>query len=294
MTFQNWIFLILLAVLWGGSFFFVEIALRDFSPFQLVYLRVTLAAVVLAVFVHIRGRRLPKDLISWRNYLVMGLINNAIPFSLIVWGQTQISGGEASILNATTPIFTVLVAHVFTQDEKLSKYKAVGVLIGFSGVFVMMMPTLNGGLSLQGYGQLAVIFAAISYGFSSVWGKRLSGNTPNVNATGMLICSSFLLLPFVLFFEPNFPVLPSYSAGLSVLSLAVFCTAFAYILFFKILSSAGATNISQVTLLVPVSAIFLEATILGEHIGFVHIIGMTCIFIGLICIDGRLLKRIRR
>lgn len=285
--------LVVLSMLWGGSFFFVEVALTDFSPFQLVFLRVSLAALVLLMFVYARGRRLPTDLESWRNYLVMGLINNVIPFSLIVWGQTQITGGEASILNAMTPIFTVLVAHVFTQDERLSKNKAAGVFIGFCGVVIMMLPTLDGGMTLQGYGQLAVLCAAVFYGFSGVWGKRLPANTPNVNATGMLICSSLALLPLVLIFEPNFPVAPSYPAALSVLSIAVLSTALAYILFFKILGSAGATNISQVTLLVPVSAIFLGAVILGEHIGFVHIIGMACIFVGLICIDGRLLKRIR-
>ncbi len=294
MTLQNWFFLIFLSILWGGSFFFVEVALRDFSPFQLVFLRVTIGALVLAAFVYSRGRRLPTDLISWRNYWVMGLISNVVPFCLIVWGQTQISGGEASILNATTPIFTVLVAHAFTRDEKLSRSKAAGVLIGFGGVFVMMLPTLSGGLNLQGFGQLAVICAAISYGFSVVWGKRLSSNTPNVNATGMLLCSSLTLLPFVLIFEPNFSVSPSYSALFSVLSIGVLSTALAYILFFKILSSAGATNISQVTLLVPVSAIFLGAVILGERIEFIHIIGMMCIFVGLMCIDGRLLRRMKR
>lgn len=293
MSYHHWVLLTLLSLIWGGSFFFVELALEAFSPFQLVYLRVSIGALVLAVFVYARGRRLPRDIWMWRDYAVMGLINNVIPFSMIVWGQTQISGGEASILNATTPIFTVLIAHLFTQDERLSVHKMIGVCVGFFGVFVMMIPTMEYGLNLQGYGQLAVICAAVSYGFAGVWGKRMSQQTPNVNAAGMLICSSFLLLPLVLVFEPSFPSAPSYSALLAVVSIGVLCTAFAYILFFKILSGAGATNISQVTLLAPVSAILLGVIFLGEAIGLVHVFGMAFIFAGLIFIDGRLLKRIR-
>lgn len=270
----------------------MEMALHDFSPFQLVFLRVTIAWIVLITFIYMRGRRLPHDLKSWGSYFVMGLISNVIPFSLIVWGQTQISAGEASILNAMTPIFTVLVAHMFTDDERLSKHKAAGVLIGFCGVILMMLPRLEGGITLHGYGQLAVLCAALSYGFSVVWGKRLSLQTPNVNATGMLMCSSALLLPLVLMFEPHFPQEPHYSSVLSVLSIAVFSTALAYILFFKILGGAGATNISLVTLLVPVSAIFLGSMFLGEVLGLYHVLGMICIFAGLVCIDGRFLRKV--
>ena len=160
----EWGMLILLSIFWGASFFFVEIALRDFQPFTVVFLRVTLAALILFGVVYISGQRMPASLRVWGAFFVMAALNNAIPFSPIVWGQTRIDSGVASILNATIPIFTVLLAHVLTSDERLTLRKFLGVLVGFLGVYIMMKPEMENGFSWRGLGQVAVLGAAVSYG----------------------------------------------------------------------------------------------------------------------------------
>jgi drug/metabolite transporter (DMT)-like permease len=154
---SEWAMLVLLSVFWGGSFFFVEIALRSFQPFTIVFLRVVLAALILVGVVHLSGQRMPSSARVWGAYVVMGALNNAIPFSLIVWGQTQIDSGVASILNGTAPIFTVLLAHFMTDDERLTIRKMLGVFIGFLGVYIMMQPELKDGFSWRGLGLIAVL-----------------------------------------------------------------------------------------------------------------------------------------
>jgi drug/metabolite transporter (DMT)-like permease len=195
MKLNEWGMLVLLSIFWGGSFFFVEIALRGFQPFAVVFLRVTIAALILLVFVYIRGRRMPASIKTWGAYLVMGTLNNAIPFSLIVWGQTAIDSGVASILNATTPIFTVILAHLLTSDEHLSVRKIGGVLTGFLGVYIMMAPELIGGFSWRGLGQIAILGAAVSYSLAGIFGKRFKNLSPVVNSAGMLMCSSIMIFP---------------------------------------------------------------------------------------------------
>lgn len=286
----EWGMLTLLSVFWGGSFFFTEIALRDFKPFTLVFLRVTLAALILIVVVYTSGKRMPASLRVWGAFLVMGALNNAIPFSLIVWGQTRIDSGVASILNATTPIFTVISAHMLTSDERLTLRKFVGVLIGFAGVYIMMKPELKNGFSWRGLGQVAVIGAAVSYGFAGIFGKRLKKTPPVVNSAGMLICSSIMMFPLAMIIDPPWPLSPSLEAAAAVSGIAVISTAMAYLLYFRILAAAGATNVLLVTFLIPISALLLGVGILGEVIKILEYIGMGCIFLGLIVIDGRALK----
>jgi drug/metabolite transporter (DMT)-like permease len=287
----EWGMLILLSIFWGGSFFFVEIALRDFQPFTVVFLRVTLAALILTGVVYLSGQRMPDSLRLWSAFLVMGAINNAIPFSLIVWGQTRIDSGVASILNATTPIFTVLLAHVFTSDERLTRRKFLGVLIGFLGVYMMMKPELKTGFnfSWRGLGQLAALGAALSYGFAGIYGKRFKKTSPVVTSAGMLICSSLMMLPVAVTIDSPWPLSPSLESAASVFGIATISTAMAYLLYFRILASAGATNVLLVTFLIPISALLLGVGVLGEVINVLGYIGMGCIFLGLIVIDGRTL-----
>ena len=178
---SEWAMLVLLSVFWGGSFFFVEIALRGFQPFAIVCLRVVLAAIILTGVVYLGGQRLPSSPGVWGAYLVMGALNNAIPFSLIVWGQTHVDSGVASILNATTPIFTVLLAHFLTADERLTFRKMLGVFLGFTGVYIMLQPELNNGFSWRGLGQVAVLGAALSYSFAGIFGKRFKKKYTVVN-----------------------------------------------------------------------------------------------------------------
>jgi drug/metabolite transporter (DMT)-like permease len=284
---SEWAMLVLLSVFWGGSFFFVEIALRGFQPSAIVCLRVVMAAIILSGVVYLSGQRLPSSPGMWGAYFVMGALNNAIPFNLIVWGQTHIDSGVASILNATTPIFTVLLAHFMTSDERLTLRKMLGVLVGFSGVFIMLQPELNNGFSWAGLGQVAVLGAALSYSFAGIFGKRFKKTTPVVNSAGMLICSSVIMLPLVLVTGTLGSSQPTTASIAAMIGLAIMSTALAYLLYFRILASAGATNVLLVTFLIPVSALLLGVGVLGEVIHTLEYAGMGCIFLGLIIVDGR-------
>ena len=286
----EWAMLVLLSIFWGGAFFFVEIALRGFQPLALVFLRVTIAALILLLVVYIRGHRIPTSLKTWGAYFVMGALNNALPFSLIVWGQTRIDSGVASILNATTPIFTVLLAHFLTSDEHLTIRKFIGVLIGFCGVFLMMSPELQNGFSWRGLGLIAVLGAAISYSLAGIFGKRFKQEHPMVTSTGMLICSTIMMAPLAIFSGSLGASVLSIQAITAVLGIAAISTAMAYLLYFRILASAGATNVLLVTFLIPVSALLLGIGVLGEVIHVLEYAGMGGIFMGLIVIDGRVLK----
>lgn len=286
----EWAMLVLLSIFWGGAFFFVEIALRGFQPLALVFLRVTIAALILLLVVCLRGHRIPTGLKTWGAYFVMGALNNAIPFSLIVWGQTRIDSGVASILNAATPIFTVLLAHFLTSDEHLNSRKIVGVLIGFCGVFLMMSPELQNGFSWRGLGLIAVIGATISYSLAGIFGKRFKQEPPMVTSTGMLICSAIMMAPLAIFSGSLGASVLSTQAIAAVLGIAAISTAMAYLLYFRILAAAGATNVLLVTFLIPVSALLLGIGVLGEVIHVLEYAGMGGIFLGLIVIDGRALR----
>ena len=291
---NEWGLLIILSLFWGGSFFFVEIALRDFKPFTLVFLRISIAALILVGTVYLSGKRLPRSLKTWLGYLLLGLLNNAIPFSLIVWGQTRIESGVASILNATTPIFTVLLAHALTSDERLTAPKIMGVVVGFIGVYLMMKPELTRGFSWRGMGQAAVLGAALSYSFAGIFGKRFKNIPAVVNATGMLLCAAIVMLPLAIFIDAPWSVRPSFKALSAVLAIAVISTAAAYLLYFYLLAAAGATNVLLVTFLIPISALLLGVGVLDEAVKAIEYAGMGCIFVGLIIIDGRALKWILR
>ncbi|HSS64251.1 MAG TPA: DMT family transporter [Gammaproteobacteria bacterium] len=291
----EWLLLGSLSVLWGGSFFFVEVALESFGPLTVVLARVGLAAVTLWTIITLKGLPLPRLPAVWLAFLCMGAINNMIPFSLIVWAQTEITGSLASILNATIPLFTVVVAHVFTRDERLSSARVSGVVIGFLGVVVIIGPDALSGIGADALAQLAVLCAALSYSFAAVFGRRFSGISPLVVATGQVTGSALLMLPLVLVFEQPWAGLsPEASAMGALAALAVFSTALAYVLYFRILATAGATNLLLVAFLIPVSAMLLGIPILGESVRLEDIIGMLLIFAGLAAMDGRPLKLLHR
>lgn len=295
---REWLMLISLSVLWGGSFFFVEVAVTALPPLTIVALRVGIAAVTLWTIAMLMGLKFPTDLRLWAAFLTMGLLNNIIPFSLIVWGQTHISSGLASVLNATTPLFGVIVTGLLLADERVSGIKLTGIAIGFLGVLVMIgMPSVDIAAQASILAQVAILVAALSYAFASVFGRRFkaTGLHPIIIAAGQVTGSTVILAPIVLFVD-GLPVVfgplsPSYLVWMSILALAIFSTALAYVLYFKILSSSGATNILLVTLLVPVSAILFGTLLLSETLGWNQVAGMALIACGLSAIDGRLWKR---
>lgn len=287
--------LILLSILWGGSFFFIGIAVTELAPLTIVWFRVALAALTLWAVVFVAGIARPSDVRAWSALFTMGLLNNVLPFTLIVWSQTRIESGLASILNATLPMFTVLVAGLLLRDEQISTRKVAGVIVGLSGAIVMIGPAALGGLTSNVLAQLAIILAAIIYSFAAVFGRRFRefGLHPVATAAGQVTASALILLPVMLIVDqPLRQALPGASVLLALLALAVLSTAFAYILYFKLLSSAGATNLSLVTLLIPVSAIGLGYFFLDERLQLMHLLGMVLIAIGLSLIDGRLWQRI--
>ncbi len=294
MDLRTWGLLILLAAIWGGAFFFGQIAVRELPPTTVALGRVGIAAFALLVFVHARGGRMPGGVRLWLMFGVMGLVNNVIPFSLILYGQTQISSGLASILNAMTPIFTVLFAHFLTVDEKLSAGRLVGVACGVIGVALMMGPDVLAGARDNVIGQAVVLMAACSYAMAAIFGRKLRLIPPSVAASGQLTASTLLLLPIVLVFDrPWTLAMPGLETIGAVIGIALICTSLAYVIYFRILAVAGATNVLLVTLLVPVSAILLGTVFLDEVLRANHMLGMAVVGLGLMTIDGRLVKVLR-
>lgn len=292
----EWALLLVLSVLWGGAFFFGKLGVSALPPLVVALLRVGIAALVLMAVIRFAGVRLPRDLRTWRALAIMGILNNVIPFVLILWGQTHIASGLAAILNATTPLFGVIVAQLAGGQERLTVPRLVGVLLGLLGVAAMIGPGLAGGLAGDALAQLACLGAALSYAFAGVFGRRaLCDLPPLVTATGQLMASTTILLPVVLVATSGLldlrPALPVLAA---IVALAVTGTALAYVIYFRILAAAGSTNILLVTLLIPVSAALLGGICLGERLEARHALGMALIALGLAAIDGRVMRLVRR
>ena len=291
---SEWLLLVTLSLLWGGSFFFVEVALEELGPLTVVFGRVSLGALALVAFVYASGRRMPSSLRTWGAFLVMGGLNNVLPFTLITWGQVHIESGLASILNATTPLFTVLLAHLLTADERLTPRRLAGVALGFLGTVVLIGPEALAGFGLAGLGQVAVLGAALSYAFAGIYGRRLSALPSAVAAAGMVSASAVMMLPLMVILEDPFAVLPGAATWGSLLGIALLSTALAYLIYFRILAAAGATNLLLVTFLIPVSALVLGIAFLDEQPAWTAFAGMALIFLGLACVDGRALDLLRR
>jgi drug/metabolite transporter (DMT)-like permease len=295
MSAKAWAMLLVLSALWGGSFFFFKVLAATLPPFTIVLGRVGLAALALNLYLAARRDALPLSAPVWRAFLVMGLLNNVLPFSLIVFGETRISSGLASILNATTPLFTVLAAQVFTTNEKLTAAKGFGVFAGFLGVVALVGPdalTSFGNGDLRGEG--ACLLAALSYAFAGIYGRRFKGVAPLKVAAGQLSASTFVMLPLSLGVDQPW-TLPAPGAGvwLAFAGLALISTALAYVLYFRILALAGATNLLLVTFLLPISAMTLGVLFLGETVSVRAVEGMGLIGLGLAAIDGRLWRATR-
>ncbi len=285
----EWLLLVALSVLWGGSFFFAKVALAELPPFTVVLARVALAALALLLIVLASGQRLPRSPRLWGAFLVMGALNNLIPFSLIVWGQTEIASGLASILNATTPLFAVVLAHVLTGNERLTPGRFLGVLAGLAGVAVMIGPGALAHLHGQVLAELAILGAAFSYALAGLYGRRFYATPPLVTALGQVGASTLMMLPLALLIDRPWSLSAPGLATLGALAgSALLSTALAYVIYFRILATAGATNLMLVTFLIPVSALILGTTILGELLSPGQLAGMALIGLGLAAIDGRL------
>jgi drug/metabolite transporter (DMT)-like permease len=291
---RDWLLLGLLSVLWGGSFFFNGVALKELPPLTLVFLRVALAALMLLPLLSIYRMSFPRGVDGWKPYAAVALFNNVLPFSLIVTGQTFVSSGLASILNATTPLFTVVVM-ALAGEERLFARRVAGVIAGLIGVII-----LRGGVVVemagQGIGILLCLAAALSYGVAALLARRqLAGSPPLASATFQLLSSSVMMSVVAGIVDRPWTLpMPGVTTWLAVLGLAALSTALAYLVFFQILQRSGATNVMLVTLLIPVTAILLGSLGLGEAISMREIAGAAVIGSALLIIDGRVLKLLRQ
>jgi len=290
MNAREWSLLIALSVAWGGSFFFNGIAVKELPTFTVVVCRVALAAILLFAVMRIIGERMPADAQVWRAFFGMGVLNNVVPFSLIVWGQSHITSGLASILNATTPLFTVLLASSLTDDERLTVGRLAGVLLGLAGVAVLVGGDALHLANTDILAQLACLAGALSYALAGIFGRRFRamGVSPIATATGQVTASSLILVPAMLLVDRPWTLpAPSLTAVGALIGVASLSTALGYILYFRLLATAGVTNLLLVTLLIPVSAILLGTFVLGEALQPRHFLGMAFIGLGLAAIDGR-------
>src|SRR6476469_3948315 len=289
----DWLILGTLAVIWGGAFFFINVAVHHVPPLTYVWLRVSIAAAAMWLFLRFKRQPLGLPAKAWGSMFLLAFLNNALPFSLFGWGQTHIASGLASILNATTPIWGVVVAHFLTSDERMTPRKLAGVALGFGGVATMIGPTLLSKIGNDALAQLACVTASLSYALAAVWARRFKrmGLSPMSVTTGQLTAGAAMMLPLALFVDrPWEHAVPPLSAWGAIVALALLCTAFGYVMYFRLIDSAGATNALLVTLLVPPVAILLGGLFLSEQLAPQDFAGLGLIALGLAAIDGRLLS----
>ncbi len=285
---RQWMLLVALSVLWGGSFFFAKVAVAELPPLTVVWLRVSAATVALLAFLRLTAVAMPTSAASWCRFAVMGLLNNVVPFGLMFWAQTRISTGLAAILNATTPLFGLVLSRFLARDERLTPGRIAGVLCGFCGVVVMIgLDALRADTEVLA--QFAVLAGACSYGLAGIYGRRFRDAPPMTTAAGQLAASTLILLPLIAIADqPWMLPMPSAHTIAALAGLALLSTALGYVLYFRILAESGANNLLLVTLLIPLSALLLGTIVLGERLVAAQIGGMVLIIAGLAAIDGRL------
>jgi len=294
MSARDWGLLLLLALLWGSSFFFYKVLVAALPPVTVVLGRVGLAAIAMHLWLAAQGQAMPRSGRLWLRFLLLGFLNSSLPFVLIAWGELHISSGLASILNATTPIFMVAVAHWGTDDEKLSVGKAAGIVLGILGVIVLVGPGALGGTGAI-WGELAVIAASCSYGFGGVYSRRFKDLSPLQAATGQMTGATILLIPLSLLLDrPWNLAMPHLDVWAAWLAIALVNTALAYVVYYRMVANVGVTYISLVTLLIPVIALMLGAVFLDESVTVQALAGMAIIALGLAATDERLFAWLRR
>jgi drug/metabolite transporter (DMT)-like permease len=292
MSVSAFVRLLLLAAIWGCSFLFIKVALEGLAPTQIVLGRITLGAATLAAIVAVRHGRMPRDLATWAHLAFVSVLNNLLPFFLFAWGEQRVASSLAGIYNATTPLFTLLVAMAALPAERPTRARFAGIALGFLGVVVVLAPWRGvAGSSLTG--QLACLTAGGCYGFGIVYTRRFlsgRGHAPLVLAAGQLICSSAILLLAVPLWAGHAPRLaPSVVA--SILALSILGTGIAYLIFYRLIGEIGATSASTVTYVIPLIAVALGVVALGEHIGWNDFAGAAVVVAGIAVAEGRLVRR---
>lgn len=289
MGLRNFGWLLILASLWGPSFLFIKVAVAEIPPISLVAGRVSLAAIVLYLILRLQGGQLPNFGSIWKHFAFMGLVHNALPFVLFSWGEMHIASALAAILNGTTPLFTILLAHIFIEDDRLTPTKLTGVMIGFSGLLLLIGPSLvTDGLQVTTLGLLAIALAAGCYGIAIVYSrKNLRGLPPLVAPTAQLTLASLYLLPLSLWLEQPYNLaMPSWPATGSLLTLAIFGTAIAFVVYYHALERIPASSLSMVTYLIPIIGTVLGVVVLNEQLGWNTYLGCALILLGVMTVNG--------
>ena len=291
MSSRDWFLIISLGILWGASFLFVEVLLDLINPFLIVYFRVSIASIILVLFLYLSKTKFKFSNKIIYNLFIMALLNNVVPFLMIAYGQQTTTGGLASILNANTSLITILLASMFISYEKLTVNRLFGVLVGLFGIIIAVGYESFLTIYDNSYGKFLILLATVSYAFAGIWAKlKLSDLPPLISATGMLTFSTVILSPFAAVFyyddiiNLNFPII-FYSV-----MFAILCSVIAYFLYFKILEKTGAGNLLICTIIIPPASIILNSLILGQVIAISELIGLMIITVGLIILDGRYKK----
>jgi drug/metabolite transporter (DMT)-like permease len=290
MSFRNFLILLILSLIWGASFLFIKVAVATIPPFSVAFGRTALAAMLLYLVLRSRGLRMPGWGPVWGTFLLMGFFNGAVPYTLITWAEIHIDSGLAAILNALMPLFTVLLAHLFTGDERLNWMKVVGIFLGFLGVVALIGPAALKGLGKHVLAQLAVMAAALCYAVAIIYGRRLREVTPLVSATGQLFCAAFLTLPMVLVFDAPWALAPSIISVVALTCLSLLGTALAYLLYYYLLPRIGSTSLSLVTYLIPITGVFWGALLLGERLHWSAFLALGLILVSIAGVNNRLPK----
>ncbi|MEL6821323.1 MAG: EamA family transporter [Calditrichota bacterium] len=288
MKLKNFLWLLFLAALWGPSYLFIKLAVQEIPPITLSAIRVGLATIVLYPFMRWFGNTLPRTKELWKHFAFIGLFNHAIPFALFSWGEIYVDSALASILNGTTPLFTIVLAHFLTDDDKLNNIKTTGTMIGFLGLVLIVGPAVFAGVRTTLLGLIAVTIPAACYGLSIVYTRRHLRGLPRLVApTAQLLSGTLWLLPFSLLIDQPFSLpVPSFAAWGSLVALAIFGTAIAFIVYFHLIETVSATYISMVTYLVPIFGILLGIFVLNEEVGWNGFAGCALILLGVMVVNN--------
>ena len=282
---MNLVWLFILGSIWGTSFLFIKIVVSEIGPFTLVAGRLGLAALSMALLLRARRIPFPRERRVWGNFAVVGLLNGALPFALISWGEQYIPSGWAALLQATTPIFTILFAHVLTRDDRIDLRKALGVVVGFAGVGLLMWPELRVGLNASVWGMLAIVGSSASYALASIFARsRLQGQPPMASAAGQFTMGFLYILPLAFILERPFAIAPSGQALASWVTLSLMGTVVAYVIYFALLARTSATFTTMVTYIVPINGLVLGALVLNEHLSPMLLVSLVLVFAGVLLV----------
>ncbi len=283
-----WFVLLLLGAIWGASYLFIKVGGAEIPPFTFVAVRTVVAAAALVAFMGLRREEWPNLRRMWLPFLTMGIFNGVIPYTLITWGELHITSGLAAILTAAMPLFTVIISHYWTHDERLTPIKTLGIFVGFLGVIVLFLPDIRQGIQMEFWGEFAVVVAAASYGLATVIAhKHMHGVTHTAAAAGQLVSAAIIMVPLSLLFDQPMGLRPSPAAIGSLLTLALLGTSFAYVLYYWLIEKTGATRTALVTYLIPITGILWGAFLLSEPLAWEDLVGLLLIILGIAFVNHR-------